>query len=130
MNALDVSTPSSLPARVPPQWEPFVQQIARLSGDSLTADTQVLFDVTIDGRRYVLASAPAPRLKVSLSPREQEIVDLVAKGFPNKSIAYILDISPCTVATHLRRVFSKLGVSSRAEMVARIGNHPFLARVS
>lgn len=56
--------------------------------------------------------------EVRLSPREQEIVRLVAKGYPNKTIAGILDISPWTVSTHLRRVFAKLGVNSRAEMVA------------
>ena len=55
-----------------------------------------------------------------LSPREQEIVRLVAKGLPNKTIAAILDISPWTVATHLRRVFGKLGVRSRAAMIASL----------
>ena len=64
-----------------------------------------------------LTAAPAvPRL----SPREQEIIRLVAKGHPNKVIADILDISPNTVATHLRRIFSKLGVASRAQMVAEV----------
>ncbi|MCB0208589.1 MAG: helix-turn-helix transcriptional regulator [Anaerolineae bacterium] len=57
---------------------------------------------------------------VNLSPREQEIVRLVAKGHSNKVIAKVLDISPWTVSTHLRRVFVKLEVSSRAEMVARV----------
>ncbi|MEZ4618345.1 MAG: helix-turn-helix transcriptional regulator [Caldilineaceae bacterium] len=56
--------------------------------------------------------------EVHLSPREQEIVRLVAKGYPNKTIAGVLDISPWTVSTHLRRIFAKLGVNSRAEMVA------------
>jgi DNA-binding NarL/FixJ family response regulator len=51
--------------------------------------------------------------------RECEIVRLVAKGHCNKTIALVLDISAWTVATHLRRIFAKLEVSSRAEMVAR-----------
>jgi DNA-binding CsgD family transcriptional regulator len=55
-----------------------------------------------------------------LSPREIEIVRLVAKGLPNKTIAGVLEISPWTVATYLRRVFAKLGVGSRAAMVARL----------
>jgi DNA-binding CsgD family transcriptional regulator len=54
-----------------------------------------------------------------LSPREQEIVRLVAAGHPNKVIAAILDISYWTVGTHLRRIFAKFGVTSRAAMVAR-----------
>jgi DNA-binding CsgD family transcriptional regulator len=56
---------------------------------------------------------------ISLSPRELEIVRLVAKGLPNKSIADILEISPWTVATHLRRIFTKLSVGTRAAMIAR-----------
>jgi DNA-binding CsgD family transcriptional regulator len=44
----------------------------------------------------------------------------VAKGLPNKAIADVLDISLWTVATHLRRIFAKLGVGTRAEMIARV----------
>lgn len=58
--------------------------------------------------------------RVGLSPRELEIVRLVAKGEVNKTIAAVLEISPWTVATHLRRIYAKLGVTSRAAMVARI----------
>jgi DNA-binding CsgD family transcriptional regulator len=45
---------------------------------------------------------------------------MVARGYPNKTIAAVLDISTWTVGTHLRRIFAKLGVTSRAAMVARI----------
>lgn len=61
-----------------------------------------------------------PNRLLILSPREQEIVRLVAKGLPNKTIAAILDISPWTVATHLRRIFGKLSVRSRAAMIATL----------
>jgi hypothetical protein len=47
-------------------------------------------------------------------------VGLVADGLPNKCIGAVLEISSWTVATHVRRVFSKLGVTSRAAMVARL----------
>ena len=56
-----------------------------------------------------------------LSPREQEIVQLVAQGHPNKVIADALKVSEWTVSTHLRRIFAKLGVSSRAGLIARVG---------
>ena len=56
---------------------------------------------------------------LTLSPREQEIVHMVAKGYPNKTIAAVLEISSWTVSTHLRRVFAKVGVRTRAAMVAR-----------
>ena len=49
---------------------------------------------------------------------------MVAQGYPNKTIAAVLEISSWTVSTHLRRVFAKLGVRSRAAMVARlVGDH-------
>lgn len=79
-----------------------------------------LLDVEVDGVRYILFRQEARgEGRVSLSPREREIVRLIARGLPNKAIADLLDVSLWTVATHLRRVFGKLGVSSRAEMVAR-----------
>ena len=52
-----------------------------------------------------------------LSERELQIVELVACGKSNKQIAKKLKISEWTVSTHLRRVFVKLKVDSRAEMV-------------
>ena len=60
------------------------------------------------------------RSRIQLSPREQEIVRMVAKGHPNKIIADVLNISSWTVCTHLRRIFAKLGVGSRAAMVAQL----------
>ncbi|HEY3247545.1 MAG TPA: helix-turn-helix transcriptional regulator [bacterium] len=55
-----------------------------------------------------------------LSPREREIAGLVAQGFPSKSIAVTLGISVWTVTTHLRRVYARFGVQSRAAMVATL----------
>ena len=87
----------------------------------------VLLDTEVDGVRCLLVSLePAPeaedatRNKVMLSPREEEIARMVAAGYPNKTIAAVLDISSWTVGTHLRRVFAKLGVGSRAAMVASL----------
>lgn len=63
---------------------------------------------------------PRPPVRTRLSPREREIVLLVAQGYPTKAIARYLGISIWTVATHLRRIFARLGVQSRAAMVARL----------
>ncbi|MDR4508919.1 MAG: LuxR C-terminal-related transcriptional regulator [Candidatus Brocadiaceae bacterium] len=54
-----------------------------------------------------------------LTRRELQIVMLVAEGKVNKQIANQLKISEWTVSTHLRRIFAKLGVDSRASMVYR-----------
>ena len=45
---------------------------------------------------------------------------MVAQGHPNKIIADVLNISAWTVCTHLRYMFAKLGVGSRAAMVAQL----------
>jgi DNA-binding CsgD family transcriptional regulator len=85
------------------------------------AAEEVLVDTEVDGARYLLIRMPRPsRNRVQLSPREQEIVRMVAKGHPNKVIADVLNISSWTVCTHLRRIFAKLGVGSRAAMVAQL----------
>jgi DNA-binding CsgD family transcriptional regulator len=82
---------------------------------------EVLIDREVDGNRYLLLRMPTPNGKrIQLSPREQEIVRMVAKGHPNKVIADVLNISSWTVCTHLRRIFAKLGVGSRAAMVAQL----------
>ncbi len=54
-----------------------------------------------------------------LTRRELQVVMLVAEGRVNKQIADHLKISEWTVSTHLRRIFAKLGVDSRAAMVYR-----------
>ena len=92
------------------------------SSDSHSGNSaeEVLVDTEVDGSRYLLVRMPKPTPnRVRLSPREQEIVRMVAKGHPNKVIADVLNISSWTVCTHLRRIFAKLGVGSRAAMVAR-----------
>jgi DNA-binding CsgD family transcriptional regulator len=81
----------------------------------------VLMDQDIDGRRYLLIRLPpTARDSPGLSPRELEIVRLIAEGHPNKVIAAVLDISAWTVSTHVRRIFGKLSVTSRAAVVARM----------
>lgn len=54
----------------------------------------------------------------SLTPREIEILELLAAGLGNKAIAARLGISGHTVKTHVVSLFEKLGVSTRAEAVA------------
>jgi DNA-binding NarL/FixJ family response regulator len=54
-----------------------------------------------------------------LTPREREILGLLAQGLTQNEIADRLVISPKTVATHIQRILGKLDVRSRAEAVAR-----------
>jgi DNA-binding NarL/FixJ family response regulator len=54
-----------------------------------------------------------------LSPREQEVLDLLARGYLYKEIADRLNISVPTVNTYVRRMYEKLQVRSRAQAVAK-----------
>ena len=82
---------------------------------------RILLDADFDGDRYLLIRIPlAQSRRPSLSPREREIVRMIAQGHSNKRIAVLLNLSLWTIGTHVRRIFAKLGVSSRAAMVARL----------
>ncbi|MFL9906307.1 LuxR C-terminal-related transcriptional regulator [Paraburkholderia sp. RL17-337-BIB-A] len=56
----------------------------------------------------------------SLSSREREIVDLIARGLSNKEIANTLGIGAETVKSHVKSIFMKLGVDRRTQAVARV----------
>jgi DNA-binding NarL/FixJ family response regulator len=60
-----------------------------------------------------------PRETVRLSAREEEVLILLSKGYANKEIAEHLSISVETVGSHLKHIYEKMHVRSRAEAVAR-----------
>ena len=62
---------------------------------------------------------PAARPDDSLSPREREILDLLAQGFLYKEIADQLGASYATVRTHVEHIYAKLHVHSRSQAVAK-----------
>ena len=66
-------------------------------------------------RRVDAAEAARPH---DLTPRELEVLTLLAEGLEQGEIARLLVISPKTVSTHIERILSKLGVRSRAQAVA------------
>ncbi len=63
--------------------------------------------------------APSTGETENLSPREQEVLDFLAKGYLYKEIAEQLNISYGTVHTYIERIFKKLHVRSRAQAVAK-----------
>ena len=80
----------------------------------------VLLDVEVGDVRLLALRRGRPSPMSLLSPREQEIARMVAQGYANKTIASVLEISSWTVASHLRRIFVKLHVSSRAAMATSL----------
>ena len=68
---------------------------------------------------YFHASASAAADVEKLTPREHEILELLARGSLYKEIAYQLGISLPTVRTHLRHIYEKLHVQTRTEAAAK-----------
>jgi DNA-binding NarL/FixJ family response regulator len=62
---------------------------------------------------------PSKKDEENLTSREEEILKLIAKGYRTKEAADALSISPQTIETHLRNIYAKLHVRSRAAAVAR-----------
>ncbi len=65
----------------------------------------------------VPAATARPRAVDALTPREREIVRMVARGMRNRTIADRLSISEGTVKVHLHNIYEKLGVDGRLELV-------------
>ncbi|MBA2661541.1 MAG: hypothetical protein H0U74_04555 [Bradymonadaceae bacterium] len=85
----------------------------------VTARWSLLDSFDADGRRYYVARQnchEVPTLE-TLSRREHEVVQLVALGYGNKLAGYALGLAPSTVATHLHRAMTKLGVTKRIELI-------------
>ncbi len=99
--------------------------LARRRGDPRRA-TALARQVTgwvaeVEGARTpALLSADAGQVE-RLTAREREIAVLVAQGRSSKDIAAALVLSVRTVDNHLQRIFGKLGISSRAEVAAALG---------
>src|SRR5580700_2772156 len=92
--------------------------------DALGAD-----DWAERARRELRASGersgqPAPRALDLLAPQELQIARLAAEGLSNREIGQQLYLSHRTVSNHLYRIFPKLGITSRAELVAVVGTSP------
>ena len=81
-------------------------------------DEKVLVETEVEGYRYILIRIPAQPLE-NLSTRQREVAQLAGDGHSVKEIAWELGLSRPTVAKHLRRVYEKLEVNSRAGLAKK-----------
>jgi DNA-binding CsgD family transcriptional regulator len=98
--------------------------------DQLNAafDTYIEYEAIADARRVARALrrlgverriVTHPRARTgwdSLTDSELTVINLIAQGATNRSVAQQLHLSPHTVKTHLRNAFAKLGITSRAQL--------------
>ncbi|MFE4330050.1 MULTISPECIES: response regulator [unclassified Streptomyces] len=82
------------------------------------ADGRTVLSPAVASRLISRVRTPAAQGSESLSGREREVLELVAKGTSNREIAAELFISEATVKTHLTHIFAKLGAKDRAAAVA------------
>ena len=61
-----------------------------------------------------------------LSVREKEVLELITKGFTANEIARLMSLSPFTVRSFVRRIYSKLNVTSKAEAIYEARNQGIL----
>lgn len=91
--------------------------------NTLNSSLQTLSHFVFHGQCYAIVYNPEnlentdSDLTSLLTERELQIATLVASGHPNKQVASQLQISEWTVSAHLRRIFIKLNVDTRAAMV-------------
>jgi DNA-binding NarL/FixJ family response regulator len=99
-----------------------IQEIARAV--HAAAAHQSLLDPVVQAKllEAVGTAAPAPAatprpLPNELTPREAEVLSLIARGLSNREIAAHLVVSEATVKTHVNHVFAKIGARDRAQAV-------------
>lgn len=98
---------------VPP--EEILQAVADVHNGGAPMSSHIARKVVTTFRRAAIAQ----RADLQLSPREEEVLRLLAKGHRSKEIGQALGVSQGTVNTYVRHIYEKLHVRSRAEAVAR-----------
>ena len=94
------------------------------------------FDITDIKIKTLLLRRPCHDVRfpietpVELTPREMDVIQLLAEGLSNKEIAHLLFISPRTVNFPLDNIYSKLGVSSRTEAAVYALRHGWVRRTT
>lgn len=94
--------------------EAVVKAIAAAHRGEALLSPQVAAKVLQEFGHLSTGNAPGPAV-VGLTPREREILDLLARGYRNREIAQMLSVSTSTIKAHLRHIYRKLHIRSRVE---------------
>ncbi|MHB8510278.1 MAG: response regulator [Candidatus Dormibacteria bacterium] len=105
-----------------------IAAILRVAAGEILIPADVLAGLLGRQRRRQSDAIERARLAESLTPRENEILRLVARGMDNHTIAEHTHISVTTVRGHVQRLLEKLGAHSKLEAVARASDHGLIER--
>jgi DNA-binding CsgD family transcriptional regulator len=84
--------------------------------------------LAVEGGRRAGEAVEATLKRAPLTPRERDVVSLLVSGASTREIASRTGLTVSTVNTYLKRIFSKLGVHSRVELVARMAGTAPMSR--
>lgn len=129
-SALEIAAPAGIIRAFVAEGAPvarLVQQLVTKRRTDIGSLPSEYLRALIDALRLeeVLGAAPVQQARrlvtdeIQLTSREQEILNLLAMGYPNRKIADKLYLSVNTIKTHLSNLFDKLGAKSRVEALAR-----------
>lgn len=116
-NALRAGASGYILKRTPP--EKILQAIREVHAGGVPMSSEIARKVLTTFRE----PTPTPAEEQNLSPREQEVLELLSQGCANKEIADKLTISIETVTWHLRHIYTKLHVRSRTQAALKFLSH-------
>ena len=96
--------------------------IGQQAADALSGGAPLSPSIAAYVLRYLRGQQAPPKSDEDgpiLSPREIELLQLLARGYNNRQAAELLSLSPHTVGDHVKSIYRKLGVSSRGEAMVR-----------
>lgn len=112
----DEGAPEAVSLLFSPAGEPFSVHVLTVEGDGPSGSVRGSL-VTL---RETGTDREAFTRRYALSARQWQVVELVLRGYSNREVATALGVTLATTKKHLTRIFDKVGVDSRAQLMSRL----------
>ncbi|WP_199256820.1 response regulator transcription factor [Alteribacillus sp. YIM 98480] len=100
--------------------EEMLQRFAAFLEEKDIIEYEFSFSEETESEQAAVPAVEAVNKKIKLSPREEEVLELILQGLNNRDIARELYISDHTVKNHVTKIYQKLGVSDRANAISKV----------